>query len=151
MNITPKQAKRFWSRVAVGNEDDCWLWLGGPFCSGYGCAKIGSQKDGTRQTMRAHRIACELAKGPVPDDKVVMHLCDVKKCCNPKHLSIGTHSENHKDAWAKNLRRGPKLSREQAQRIRETEGKQRDIAKHFGVCFQLVSDIKLGKKWAVRP
>lgn len=114
---------------------------------GYGQYKVGSLKDGTRENVGAHRVACELAHGEIPPNMVAMHSCDVKRCCNPKHLSHGTHSENHKDAWSKGLRRGPKLSRDQAERIRGTEGTQREIAKHFGIAFQTVSDIKRGKIW----
>lgn len=43
---------------------------------------------------RAHRIAYQLAKGPIPPGYVVAHSCDNPPCCNPDHLSAKTELEN---------------------------------------------------------
>ncbi|QUJ02934.1 HNH endonuclease [Salmonella enterica subsp. enterica] len=45
----------------------------------------------------------EFSKGIIPEGKVVIHLCDKLICVNPKHLAVGTVSDNnadmrHKDA-----------------------------------------------------
>jgi hypothetical protein len=37
----------------------------------------------------------------VPDDRLVMHSCDNPPCCNPAHLSVGTHLDNNRDMVAK--------------------------------------------------
>lgn len=50
---------------------------------------------------RSHRIAYRLFKGSIPHDKVVMHTCDNPPCINPKHLVLGTHSDNHADMMRK--------------------------------------------------
>lgn len=72
--------------------------------SGYGAFGIGSKQYG------AHRVAYALANGfdpeaPAPPGEIVMHSCDVPRCCNPAHLSAGTHSENGYDRDRKLRRR----------------------------------------------
>lgn len=86
-----------------GGPDACWPWTGMKI-KGYG-------RFGTRHRVRflAHRVAYELANGPIvghiPGDPVaerlVMHLCDNPPCCNPKHLRVGTDAENIADCVAK--------------------------------------------------
>ena len=49
----------------------------------------------------AHRWSYNFFIGPIPKGKVVMHLCDNRKCCNPRHLSIGTQKENLLDMRTK--------------------------------------------------
>lgn len=89
--------ERFWSKVdRSGGPDACWLWTGSFFDSGYGqfaqTAKINR---------RAHRVAYELAIGPIPDGLNVLHSCDNRPCCNPSHLFIGTQLDNMADMTAK--------------------------------------------------
>lgn len=40
-------------------------------------------------------------RGPIPRGLFVMHSCDRPKCCNPEHLSVGTHWDNMADMRAK--------------------------------------------------
>jgi hypothetical protein len=55
---------------------------------------------------RAHRVAAQLALGPIPKGKVVCHTCDVDRCCNPRHLWYGTQKDNIHDMMAKGRGRG---------------------------------------------
>lgn len=56
---------------------------------------------GKRTTFVAHRVAYELAVGPVPEGLSVLHKCDNPVCCNPAHLFVGTQSDNASDMWNK--------------------------------------------------
>ena len=75
--------------------DQCWPWTGPTLRDGYGQFNVG----GT--SYRAHRVAWELTNGPIPDGLEVLHACDNPPCCNPAHLSVGTHAENVADAKRK--------------------------------------------------
>jgi len=53
--------------------------------------------------LRAHRLAYVLTYGEFDDALHVMHNCDTKLCCNPKHLKLGTDLENKREADARHL------------------------------------------------
>lgn len=80
----------FWAHVDKRRPSDCWLWTGCIDARGYG-------RWGRRG--RAHRVAYELyyGGGPVPFGRSICHRCDVRHCCNPAHLFMGTHADNNKD------------------------------------------------------
>ncbi len=70
----------------------CWLWLGTLSKAGYGRIMI------RRQQKRAHRVAYEYFKGPIPPGLDLDHLCFTKVCINPDHLEPVTRSVNMKRA-----------------------------------------------------
>ena len=82
---------RFWKKVAVGAEDECWLWTAAASSTGYGQMKYWKKICG------AHRLAYLFSIGPIPEGLVVMHSCDNPACVNPAHLSVGTHKDNIED------------------------------------------------------
>lgn len=82
---------RFWSRVEIGDEDDCWLWTGSTN-GNYGITRV----DGL--PMVAHRVAWTLAVGRIPGGRQVHHKCEMKLCCNPHHLEVlsrSAHAQRH--------------------------------------------------------
>lgn len=83
--------------VTPGAPDDCWVYVGPTKQGGYGRFSYGC---GGKKKL-AHRVAWELANGPIPDGLLVCHSCDNPPCCNPKHLFLGTHQDNKDDAVAK--------------------------------------------------
>ena len=87
---------RFWSKVEIKGDEDCWEWIAARYSNGYGAFARRKGK-----VSCAHRMAYELTKGPVPPGLFVMHSCDNKACCNPSHLSVGTCLENTRDAVAR--------------------------------------------------
>lgn len=94
--VTPIEEK-FWKKVDKGGSDECWEWTGKLNHSGYGILCTGPRAN--RKRTRAHRISWEIHNGPIPERKLVLHKCDNKKCVNPNHLYLGTHSNNMQDAW----------------------------------------------------
>lgn len=71
----------------VTPRPDCLIWTGATD-RGYGRISV----DGVVQ--RVHRVAWELANGPIPDGLTIDHLCHVKACVNVEHLELVSHGEN---------------------------------------------------------
>jgi hypothetical protein len=143
-------AERFWARVAKRGGDGCWDWFGATRRKGYGAVS----RDGVM--VSAHRAAWELAHGPAPQDKVVMHACDNPRCTRPSHLRLGSAQENVDDKVAKGRQaRGEaqgaaKLTAEKVRQIRglAAQGvRSSDIAEMFGIGATHVRSITKGRAW----
>ena len=70
---------RFWERVE--KTETCWLWKGAKDPHGYGRFWVKPRY------VIAHRLAYELAIGPIPDGHEMHHECRVRDCVNPSHLT----------------------------------------------------------------
>lgn len=89
---------RFWSKVDIRSDSECWEWTAKRHVRGYGIY----WHDG--KNVRANRHALFITSGPPPfDDAISLHSCDNPPCCNPAHLRWGTHKENVDD---RKMRRG---------------------------------------------
>ena len=73
----------------------CTIFYGASVPKGYGVIWYQG-----RQTY-THRVAYELANGPIPDGMQVCHKCDVSSCINPTHLFLGTQRDNIHDMMRK--------------------------------------------------
>lgn len=67
---------------------ECLLWDGKLDTHGYGVMSIQNK------IRRVHRVAYEVAKGPIPDGLVIDHLCFNRHCVNPDHLRTVTNQVN---------------------------------------------------------
>ncbi len=104
--------ERFWAKV---NKDgpppaelqmgNCWLWTAGKNV-GYGTIGVGNPS----KPMLAHRLSYEWEYGPIPDDLIVRHRCDVRACVRPSHLCLGTAVENALD-WVERGASPPPVER----------------------------------------
>ncbi len=81
-------SERFKRFVMPVTESGCFLWIGSVNSEGYGQIQIDGSSRG------AHRIAYELAKGPIPNGLQIDHLCRVRCCVNPDHLESVTAKVN---------------------------------------------------------
>lgn len=77
--------------VSVEDVDGpCWVWTGLANDRGYGQVKVFSL------LVTVHRAAYELLVATIPAGLELGHLCLVRACCNPAHLSPATQVENNR-------------------------------------------------------
>jgi hypothetical protein len=82
IRLSARDISRFESacKIAVRTMAGCLLWTQEITPKGYGrfhcCGK----------NRAAHRLAYELARGPIPDGLVIDHLCRWRHCVNPDHM-----------------------------------------------------------------
>jgi len=69
-----------------------------------------------------------------------MHICDNRKCINPKHLKLGTRSDNMKDCVSKGRHVSPmrKLTDEHIEYILKSEKTSNELAKELPVTARTI-------------
>jgi hypothetical protein len=139
-------AERFWSKVDFSGE--CWEWKAAKTLNGYGIFRLSSSF-----ANYAHRFVWELFNGPIPDGIFTLHRCDNRSCVNPSHLFLGSADDNAKDMVFKHRqsmgehRPLHKLTVNQVREILSSPLLQKEIAEKFGVSQQLISGIRLRRRW----
>lgn len=135
------------------NGDDCLRWPYSINDAGYGKLWYGGR------LRIVPNLVCELTHGPAPSpNHETRHLCGNghNRCCAPRHLVWGTHSENMADCITHGTdRRGAKhplakLSEADILSIRAMSADgdtQRAIAARFGIGQMQVSRILSGIRW----
>lgn len=146
--------KRFHDKYDVDPVNGCHIWNASKTEKGYGRIRF----KGSAQ--RAHRVAWELANGPIPKGMFVMHSCDNPSCVNTDHLSLGTPRDNTNDM----LRKGRSAKGEshsqakltandvsQIRSLRKAGVLIKEIASRFGVSESHISTIMSGRVWKEVP
>lgn len=138
-------------------ESGCLEWQRKLDSDGYGKIRRGGK--GTPH-VRSHRLAWELANGPIQEGMSVLHKCDNPPCCDVEHLFLGTNIDNMADMTAKgrkphgaNAHRAmAKLTEQQVKDIRANYAlcrvRQWELAHRFGVGQDVISRIVNGKAWS---
>jgi hypothetical protein len=124
----------------------CWLWVGAVDKNGYGLVQVSGK------LRRAHRVSYEVEHGiALKPESYVCHSCDNPGCVNPKHLWIGTNSDNQIDAAIKGRHAHQKLSVQQVTEIRAkylAGVMPTKIAKEYGVTCGYVRNLHTRYKWS---
>lgn len=159
----PRKPTALAERLAarLNKNATCWLWTGAVNRGGYGVLGVAGRGSGN---VLAHRAAYMTFVGPIPDGMCVCHRCDVRLCCNPDHLFLGTYADNNADMAAKGRaasgpeKRTPRGDRHYAAKVssadvlvirelRRTGTSGREIARRFGVSENVISGIVTGRTW----
>ncbi len=136
----------------------CWPWKGPVTSSGYGKFRINNKAE------TASRISWIIHKGTIPNGMFVLHTCDVRTCCNPDHLFLGTKKDNSRDMVKKGRcpisrenKKNPKISTQQVQEIIQrcftNREQQNKVALDYGITPQAVryiiqkAEAEYGKIW----
>jgi hypothetical protein len=100
MSKTRPLIRRFLDKVSMppghAGADKCFEWIGARDVNGYGKFRVMPG-----MTASAHRLAYEMARGPIPQGSVLLHTCDNPVCVRVTHLRAGTQSDNIRDMHAK--------------------------------------------------
>ena len=138
--------ERFWSKVDIGEPEDCWAWLKGKDLQGYSQFKLNGK------TIGGHRYSWILKNGAIPAGLVVRHKCR-GQCVNPDHLELGTKKQNNGDM----IRDGTslkgikhhncKLTEEKVRQIRTSSKTQGELSKDYNISGVQISNIITGKSW----
>lgn len=130
--------ERFWSRVDIRGEDECWEFVGYRDYNGYGKFIYGNEQ-------LAHRVSFILSGGKFENGPMVLHSCDNPPCCSPGHLFSGTHKDNMQDMSRKG--RHNKLLQSEADLIRMSSLPGCYLAQLFEVSAATVCSIKKGIRY----
>jgi hypothetical protein len=145
-SVTRALKERLLKNSSVGAANQCWEWRAARHGFGYGVLRI----DG--KNFLAHRIAYQLANGPIPTGLVIRHRCDNPSCVNPGHLVAGTHADNMQDAvdrgrFPRGEQRSKKLRTVDAQHILASTESADALATQYGISPDYVRMIKRGIRW----
>ena len=151
--LNPEEIARFWKKVR--KTETCWLWTACPDHLGYG--RFRSKSLGSSGFL-AHRYSWILHHGSLLRDLDVLHRCDIRLCCAPQHLFLGTHADNMRDMYLKgravNLRGSAhgnaKLNEDSIREIRKLrEAGETGVAlsRRFGVAPPIITLICKRKSW----
>lgn len=135
-------AQRFSAKVKIlAGNNACHEWQGCKNNKGYGQIRVAGK------TELAHRVAFELANGPIPAGLKIRHTCDNPKCCNSAHLETGTHAQNMDDASKR--KRFPNMRKTHCPKGHEYAGYNLIIQKDGGRNCRICNGIR-GKVYVAR-
>jgi HNH endonuclease len=146
--LDTREVARFWSRVEVRKDTQCWPWRYGLSESGYGeflYCTMGKES--------AHRVAYRIARGSIPAGMVIRHACDNPACCNPDHLELGTHADNVADRVERNRsavgeNNGRAILNDTCvEHIRRSKFSTAALASHYEVHEDTIRAVREGRTW----
>ena len=122
-----------------------------PFNGALSPKGYGQLSHGRHGHRKAHRLAYELAFGPIPAGMLVCHSCDNPCCVNTEHLWLGTPQDNMTDKTLKGRQRSgnQKLTEIDVADIRKQTtpfryGALSALGRKYGVCPSTIAKIRDG-------
>ena len=85
------QKQKLISLRSVSPDTGCWEYTRSTAKQGYGQIWFNGR------SLHVHRVSYAMFNGDIPDDLMVRHKCDNRKCFNPEHLELGTNTDNMQD------------------------------------------------------
>lgn len=148
--MTPSDKERFWSKVDIKSEEECWEWKGAPNADGYGHISIGGREN--QHKLAAHRVAKTLATGKeIEEGKLILHACDNPPCCNPEHLFVADHQANMDDMVSKERSAmsygNAKITWDTVDEIRNSFLTGKELSEKLNLSKATISDIRNNKTW----
>lgn len=97
-NFSVYHLSKIYSKLTAPNDNGCRLWQGAVKQTGYGKVKIRFPHAEAYTTLNVHRLMYMLVHQTynLPQSLVVSHLCHIKLCCTPGHLSLETQAVNNR-------------------------------------------------------
>ena len=164
MSRDPVTWEVFWDRVnRAPHPKGCWIYEGYITPAGYGVVKIEGKH------WPVHRLIYVLSTGvELPPKLFVCHHCDVRPCCNPDHMFVGTQKDNIADMCAKgrkfltvgNYKSNSVLTEDIVRAARKWHQEQRKehreyglaaYARSLGIHHKTLLDAMTGKTWKHLP
>jgi hypothetical protein len=148
--MTPTEIERFDRKRIQRGDNMCWAWAGSlnPG-SGYPQLRIGRGK--SRTMAQGHKVAYELANGPIPDGLHVLHRCGNRTCTNPRHLYAGDRLQNMADMRMHGGSNSKVLKPRDVIDIvgmRQRGAKYADIAAKFAISHVSVANVCSGRTYS---
>lgn len=153
--LSPKVINKFLEHCMRGKEDECWIWTGPTHAiHQYGEFEV------LGIAYKAHRVSFfYFNKRTIESDSDILHHCDNRKCCNPKHLYEGGNLENNRDRAKRNpdsykllgdINPASKITEKDIPEIfklKRSGYTQQEIADKYGVVFSTIGKILRREKW----
>ncbi len=130
-------------KIKIDPITNCWNWQGCISQTGYG--KIRFDK----VYLASHRLAfVAWNEVGIPVGKEICHRCDNRRCINPKHLFLGTRSDNIRDMHLKDRGRA-KLKVADIDTIRQNykHSTRHELAAKFGVSAAAIETVAYKITW----
>jgi len=126
--------------VNMAMPDECWPWKG----------KINNKDKRPYVTIEgirrpAYVIVYELYSGEQAMGRYILHSCDNSVCCNPHHLSWGSHQDNMDDMKKRDRHGLPKTVVRAIKNLLADSKTHQEIATLYGVSRETITAINNGR------
>jgi DNA-binding XRE family transcriptional regulator len=119
-----------------GDLTVCWEWIG----------EVNKKDgrpyitvDGKRRP--SYTVVFELYSGEPAQNRVCRHSCDNPTCCNPNHLSWGSHQDNSNDMMDRDRHGMPATVVRAIRKLIKAGRSHEDIAELYGVARETITAI----------